>query len=333
MGRGSYFDEIFEAVAWASARGSDEAAAAATSAAARTFDPTSFIKKMTSADFFKNISIPKIDLSTSKLFHTPDNLKSFTKVDLDNLLPSSTSDLIESMTKNADEVPSSTIDDFIDGIDDVGVDPGDVKRMADNTSHTSLKNTVDDFAESSAKKGDYTWEAGENSSSFRKGADDAADSAATAASKTSSNFDNADDMASAFRKSGDDVADGLIDSARKNDGIVDDLAEEAASRWDEIASKIGKVDTKLNGAILAGYFFGLHVNGEAPWSESEYSQYFGDPITESEVEGLIEYGIDTEGIITRAGEDGTNRTNLSNLLESDSFALAIIAASIAFLVY
>lgn len=331
-------DEAFEAILWAAAKGSDEGVDAAISGAVKSFDPTSFMKKMTSADFFRNISIPKIDMSTSKLFHLPDNLKSLTKVELDALVPDTTTDLIESLSRNADNVTTSTIDDFVAGVDDVGVDPDDVKLMAKNTSLTSYKNTVDDFAESAAKNGDYAWEAGENSSSILNRTENTVDSTTTTASKTSktsSNFDNTDDMADAFRKSGDDVVDGVVDSARKNDGVVDDLAEEAASRWDDIAEKIGKIDGPLNAAVLAGYFFGLHVNGNAPWSESEYSQYFGDPITESEVEGIIEYSIDTEGIIASQGskedEDGIAIAGIADVIESDSLALAVIAASIAFL--
>lgn len=326
-------DELFGAIVWGITKSGGDVVDAAVSSAVKSvknFDPTSFIKGMTSSDFFSKINIPKFDLSTSKLFHTPDSLSSLTKVDLDSLVPDSTSKLISDLTESGGDVASSTFDDFVAGIDDVTLDPGDLRNMADNTSVTNFNNTVDSFAASSAKNADFVWEAGDTGSSIFNRTEGAIDGTTSATSSASKSFKNSGEMSSAFRNT-DEVAEGITEAAvRRGDGVVDDLAEEAASKWDDLARKIDNYGGYLNMAVIGAYIFGAHVNGNAPWSEREFKENIGDPITESEVEGIIEYTIGSE-----EPGDGSQNENGSDLemFESDPLALAIIAACIAFLAF
>lgn len=313
------------------AKGGSTVASTATSAATsviKRFDPSSLIGGMGRGSYFNNLSLPEIPLSTSKLFHTGEALESLKKVDLGDLIPDDTNNILKGLNKNIDEV-SGVSDDFATSLakTNVGLDDADaLKSLASNTSLSKLKGLNDDLASLAAKNtGDLA-----GNSKLLKTSDDLAENAGQVARKSS--FKNADEMTDSLKsstglaKQADDVA-GVVDDVaekglKKADDKIDDLAKQADEKtgfWKKLKDNDGKIQF----GIVAAFMMSRHINGNAPWSGSDFEE-LADPVAVGEIE-QISYDLDLEDIIER------NNVPEDNALQSNALTLAVIAASVAFM--
>lgn len=306
----------------------------------KNFDPTSIVAGVGRGNFFKNLSLPEIPLSSSKLFHTPDVLSNVKNVDIGDLVPKNTGDLIKGLVKNADDVVLASTDDFAAALakttDDFDLNPDALKGIVEASSLRSLKAATDDIAamaaETAAKKldimGDVGGRAIKNADEF---AEATGDSAAGALKKT--NFKNTDEMAdylkssSGYAKHADEVGgEGLEAGAKKKTGLFWDEAADDVVRndnWGKLTKKLDAHGGKINFGIFAAFMFSRHINGNAPWSSTEVEEELGDPIEADEIEE-IQYTIDVEDIVINHGPAET-------FLESGGFAFAVVAATVAFM--
>lgn len=309
----------------------------------KNFDPTSIVAGVGRGNFFKNLSLPEIPLSSSKLFHTPDVLSNLKHVDIDDLVPKNTGDLIKGLGKNADDVVLSSTDDFAAALakttDDIDINPDALKGIVKASSLRRLKVATDDIAamaaETAAKKSDIIGGVGgraiKNADEF---AEATGDSVAGALKKT--NFKNTDEMAdslkssSGYAKHADEVGgEGLEAGARgakKKSGVFWDEAADDVVRndnWGKLTKHLDAHGGKINFGIFAAFMFSRHINGNAPWSSTEVEEELGDPIEADEIEE-IQYTIDVEDIVR-------NHVPEETFLESDGFAFAVVAATVAFM--
>lgn len=323
-------DDIVFELGKSGAKATAGAAGAAVTSAVRNFDPSSVVRSMGRGSFFKNISLPEIPLTSSKLFHTGDNLKLLKNVSLDSLIPQDTAALLKGLSKQADDVAGKTgkqADDFATAFaknDDVYA----LKNLANNTSLGKLKKISDDIGNLTKKNADLV-----GNKSLLKSSDEITENTAKASAKTS--FKNTDEMtnslksSSGFAKKTDDVAEATTDAGKiqlkKADGVVDDLVEEADGKWTKLYKKMDKYNGVVSMAVFAGFMFSRHINGNAPWSTPEFEAAVGDPVEVGEIE-QISYDLDMEEIVKR----NVPEQKISEA-QSKAITLAIIAASVAFL--
>jgi len=201
--------------------------------AAKKFDPSSLMAAMPGSSFFKNLDMPQVSLKTSKLFHTPGALKNLKKLNVTDLVPKSTSDLLTSMSKTIDDVPKSSIDDVGKSLAKIDVgDAAAVSKLAKKTSLGKLKNLSEQFASLTKKNtsliGRKTTKLADDAveSAPFKSADEMADSMKK--SKGLAKFsDEAADGAKGTLKSTDELADSSKSALKKGGDVVDDAAEQA----------------------------------------------------------------------------------------------------------
>lgn len=317
-------DDIFFALAKAGSNAAD-ATGSSLAKVVRNFDPTSVVGAASRGNFFKNLSLPEIPLTSSKLFHTPDVLGALKKVDLDDLIPKNTGDLMKGLSKSVDEVAASStsgIDELTESLARTG-DPDVLKGLVNDISLKNLKSISDDIAASSAetaaKRSDIIGSTG------AKKVDEFTESAGNSASTTlkKTDFKNTDEMADSL-KSSDRIGD-ASKTAKKADGVVDDVAEQVAKddRWAKLAKSMDKYSGAVSFGIFGAFMLSRHLNGNAPWSTAEFEEELADPLEAGEIE-QIQYSINVEEIVkNHVPEDG--------ILQSDAFAVAVVAATVAFM--
>lgn len=296
----------------------------------KNFDPTSIVGAASRGNFFKNLSLPEIPLTSSKLFHTPDVLTALKNVDLDDLIPKNTGDLMKGLGKNVSDSTTSGIDELTESLVKVTSDPDALKGVVNNISLKKLKGISDDIAatsaETAAKKSDIIGDIGSTSTKKLDEFTEATGDSASSLKKTE--FKNTDEMADSLKSSTrytDEIGDTLETGAKKADGIVDDVAEQVAKdgRWAKLAKTMDKYNGVVSFGIFGAFMLSKHLNGNAPWSTAEFEEELADPIEAGEIE-QIEYSINVEEIIKKhAPDDGA--------LQSDAFAVAVVAATIAFM--
>lgn len=301
------------------AKAGSNAAGGVATVVARNFDPSSVIKSMGRGSFFKNINLPEIPLTSSKLFHTGDNLKLLKNVKLDSLIPQDTATLLKGLSKKADDVAAETGDDFARALTktDVGRDAAALKKLAENTSLTKLKKISDDIEILTKNNADLV-----GNKSLLKYSDEVVENT------TRTSFKNTDEMTDSLKASSGlaaKKADGLDGLAKKADGVVDDLAGEADGKWKTLYKKMDKYNGVVSMAVFAGFMFSRHVNGNAPWSTQEFQEAIGDPVQVGEID-QISYDLDMEAIVRR----NVPEQKMSEA-ESRALLLGIIAASVAFM--
>ena len=258
--------------------------------AVKRFDPTSLLDSMPGASFYKNMNIPTQPLKTSKLFHTPGALKNFEKLNITELVPKNTSDLLTSMSKTIDDVPTSNIDDIATSL--AKIDAGDVasvvkaadkaslgklKKLSDTFTSLTKKNT-DNLANKAATKVDDAFE----STPF-KSADEMTDSMKQSTGLAKFSDEAADASEGALKKglkSTDEVADGSKGALKKGDGVIDDAAEQAKkSKLMKALEYAKKHDGKLNLSIMGVFMLSEHANGKVDPSSTAVDDLAGDPGT------------------------------------------------------
>ena len=297
----------------------------------KNFDPTSIVGAASRGNFFKNLSLPEIPLTSSKLFHTPDVLTALKKVDLDDLIPKNTGDLMKGLGKNVSDSSTSGIDELTDSLAKVTSDPDVLKGVVNNISLKKLKGISDDIAatsaETAAKKSNFIGDIGSTSTKkLDEFTEATGDSASSTLKKTE--FKNTDEMADSLKSSTrytDEIGDTMEAGAKKADGVVDDVAEQVAKdgRWAKLAKTMDKYNGVVSFGIFGAFMLSKHLNGNAPWSTAEFEEELADPVEAGEIE-QIEFSINVEEIVKKhAPNDGA--------LQSDAFAVAVVAATIAFM--
>lgn len=287
---------------------------------ARNFDPSSVIKSMGRGSFFQNMNLPDIPLTSSKLFHTGDNLKLLKNVNLDSLIPQDTAALLKGLSKQADDVAATTgkqADDFATAW--AKGDAGALKKLVNSTSLDKLKKISDDIADLAKNNANLV-----GNKSLLKSSDEVAESTAEMSAKTY--FKNTDEMTDSL-KSSPGLAKKVDDAVntKQIDGVVDDLADQADGKWTNLYKKMDKYNGLVSMTIFAGFMFSRHVNGNAPWSTQEFEAAVGDPVQVGEIL-QISYGLDMEAIVRR----NVHEPKMSEA-ESRALLLGIIAASVAFM--
>lgn len=300
------------------------------------FDPASILKGVGRGNFFKNLNLPEIKLSSSKLFHTPDVLSNLKNVDMDDLIPKRSAELIETLGKQSDELASSLTDDLTTAfvksdVEDI-VDPDVMLEIMDETSLKALKNTTDEIASKTAKNLDEViGEAGEHTA---KNIDEIVELPGSSVKK--SQFKNTDEMADALKqpsgyKNADEVVgDGLEAGAKKKSNFFwDDVAEEVVrnDKWGKLTKYLDAHGGKINLGIFAAFMLSRHINGNAPWSSKEVEEELGDPIEIGEIEE-IKYSVDVEEIVRNYVPEAEAEAVGSDVLVS---LVVVVAATLAFM--
>ena len=308
-------------VAFALARtGTNVAGGAAGSVArvAKKFDPSSIMGNMPGGSFFKNLEIPEIPMKTSKLFHTPDALKGLKKLSITQLVPKNTSDLLTSMSKTIDEVPTSSLDDIGKSLAklDVG-DAAAVSKVAQKASLGKLKQLSEQFASLTKKNTDLLGKKATkladdafDSKPF-KSADEMTDSMKK--SKGLAKFsDEAADGSKGALKSTDEVADGSKGALKKGGDVVDDAAEQAKkSKLIKALEFAKKHDGKLNLGIMGAFMLSQHINGKVDRNASSgtVDELAGDPGTGDASTAVEEADVSAQIITVEEGGEGVMASN------------------------
>ena len=310
--------------------GTDVAGATAGSAArvAKKFDPSSLMANMSGGSFFKNLEIPEIPMKTSKLFHTPDAFKGLKKVSITQLVPKNTSDLLTSMSKTIDEVPTSSLDDV--GKSLAKIDAGNVaavSKMAEKASLGKLKQLSEQFASLTKKNtdllGNKTMKLADDAFGSKqfKSADEMA-----ASMKQSKGFAKlSDEAADGFKgtlKSTDELADGSKSVLKNGGDVVDDAAEQAKkSKLIKALEFAKKHEGKLNLAIMGTFMLVSHING----TSATVDELAGDPGMEDASTAAEEAGVSAELVKIEEGEQSVAASNAALL-----GVVALGAASLVF---
>ena len=334
-------------VAFALARTGDNVAAGAgalsgsVARVAKKFDPSSLIAGMPGGSFFKNLKIPEVPLKTSKLFHTPDALKGLKKLSIADIVPKSTSDLLTSMSKTIDDVPTSSLDDV--GKSLAKLDVGDAAAVADVAKKSSLgklKQLSEHFSSLSKKNADVL---GKKTAKF---ADDALESSPfksvdemTDSMKQSKGFakfsDTADTGTDVLKKgdakllkSTDELADSSKGILKKGGDVVDDAAEQAKkSKLIKALELAKKHDGKLSLGIMGAFMLSQHINGKVDRDASSgtVDELAGDPGTGDASTAVEEAGVSAELVSIEEGEEG--------VMASNTALVGVIALGAASLVF
>lgn len=323
-------DDIVFALAKAGSNTADAAVSTGSTVAKviRNFDPTSIVGAASRGNFFKNLSLPEIPLTSSKLFHTPDVLTALKHVDLDDLIPKNTGDLVKGLGKNVSDSSTSGIDELTESLAKATSDPDVLKGVVNNISLKKLKGISDDIAatsaETAAKKSEFIGDIG--STSTKKLDEFTEATGGTSLKKTE--FKNTDEMADSLKSStrySDEIGDTLEAGAKKADGVVDDVAEQVAKdgRWAKLAKTMDKYNGVVSFGIFGAFMLSRHLNGNAPWSTAEFEEELADPVDAGEIE-QIEFSINVEEIVKKHASN-------NGALQSDAFAVAVVAATVAFM--
>lgn len=327
-------------VAFALARTGDNVAAGAgalsgsVARVTKKFDPSSLIANMPGGSFFKNLKIPEVPLKTSKLFHTPDALKGLKKLSISDLVPKSTSDLLTSMSKTIDDVPTSSLDDV--GKSLAKLDVGDAAAVADVAKKSSLgklKQLSEHFSSLSKKNADVL---GKKTTKF---ADDALESSpfksvdemtdSMKQSKGLAKFsDEAADGSKGALKSTDELADSSKGILKKGGDVVDDAAEQAKkSKLIKALEFAKKHDGKLSLGIMGAFMLSQHINGvvDRDASSRTVDELAGDPGDGDASTAVEEAGVSAELVSIEEGEQSVAASNAALL-----GVVALGAASLVF---
>lgn len=327
-------------VAFALARSGDNIAAGAGAVAgsaarvAKKFDPSALMASMPGGSFFKNLKIPEVPLKTSKLFHTPDALKGLKKLSITQLVPKSTSDLLTSMSKTIDKVPTSSLDDVGKSLAKIDVgDAAAVSKVAKKASLGKLKQLSDQFASLTKKNTDLlgkkTTKLADDAFDSKqfKSADEMADSMKK--SKGFAKFsDEAADGSKGALKSTDEVADGSKSALKKGGDVVDDAAEQAKkSKLIKALEFAKKHEGKLNLAIMGTFMLVQHINGKVNRNASSgtVDELSGDPGTEDASTAVEEADVSAQLVSIEEGEQSVAASNTALV-----GVIALGAASLVF---
>ncbi len=278
---------------------------------AKKFDPTSLLGNMPGGSFFKNVGIPKVPLKTSKLFHTPDALKGLKKLSIAELVPKNTSDLLTSMSKTIDDVPTSRVDDIAKSLAKIDVgDAASVAKVAEKSSLGKLKKLSETFTKLTKKKATKLADDAFDSKPF-KSADEMADSMKK--SKGFAKFsDEAADGSKGALKSTDEVADSSKSALKKGDDVIDDAAEQAKkSKLMKALEFAKKHDGKLNLGIMGAFMLSQHINGKVGSDASSITvdELAGDPGTGDASAAAEDAGVSADVITVAEGEEGVMASN------------------------
>lgn len=277
-------DDIVFAIGKATAKSGDnvvkagaKAAGAAAANAVKKFDPSSLMKNMSPGSYFKNLKLPDVPLKTSNLFHTTDALKGLKKVGIKDLVPKSTSDLLTSLSKSVDDIPTSSVDDIANSLKKVDLnDATAVASVAKNSSLSKLKDISQQLSKKTAKNADL---AGKKASDGSKLVDDALQGG---------KFKNADEMTDAMKnssgisKKADDIADTSADVAKKADlGKLDEAADAAKQAKKSKVMKAldfaKKHEGKLSIGLVGAFMLAEHVNRSVPSGATGPEDFVYDP--------------------------------------------------------
>lgn len=256
---------------------------------------------MKKGSFFDNISIPHIEIKSSKLFHTTDNLSNLKKLSFEDVMAPDTASILKKVDgkKATGDFESPKLDSLTE---------------VDNKSLEKLQNIQENF-ENIARKN--AADVGDDSIVYRK--------TDSFQNNNKASFKNPDDMKKSLKKSnkssGKSSTDVDLKKNKNKDGVVDDHAADAKKRWDDLKKVVDKVTTYASMTLIAGYMYNLHLNGNAPWSKTEIEEAFSD--VEVDVE-LISYDTDLEHKI-RVREQEI-RDNNNNEDDVDTRNILIIAA-------
>lgn len=315
-------------IAFALAKSGDEVADAAGSSAAKViknYNPSSAIAKMGSGSFYTKLELPEIPITSSKLFQTGENLTTLSKIEIDALVPPNTKGVLDSLSSGVDDT-FEYVDDFATAAAKVNVPDSDLLKLAETESIAKLGKISDDLAEASAKSADdfasqIINSTDEVSESLLKSSNEVTETIGETALK------NTDEMTDSLRASSkvDELAE---TTAKTGDGVIDDVVEQAKKdeRWQGIADTMSKYDGRISLGILGAFMFSRHINGNAPWSTTEFQEELDDPIEVGEIE-LEDLVVDAEEIVanhvtTEVPEEGANNTLLG---------LGVVAATVAFM--
>eukprot|EP00903_Cladosiphon_okamuranus_P017762 g16350.t1 len=306
--------------------------------AAKKFDPSSLMASMPGNSFFKNLELPQVSMKTSKLFHTPDALKSLKKLNVTELVPRSTSDLLTSMSKTIDDVPKSSVDDLGKSLAKVDVgDAAAVSKVAQSTSLGKLKNLSEHFASLTKKNtnliGRKTTKLADEA--FESAPFKSADEMTDAMKKSKGLAKFSDEAAAGAKKSGknalestDEVADGSKSVLKKSADVVDDAAEQAkSSKLIKALEFAKKHEGKLNFAIIGSFMLVEHMNGRVDRDASSHTvdELAGDPGTEDASAAIEEAGVSAELVGIGEREEGvmTSNTVLASVIALGAASLVI----------
>ena len=317
--------KLFDDVAFAVAKnGAGTAAAIGGSVArgAKKFDPTSLFDSMPAGSLFKNVGIPEVPLKTSKLFHTPGALKNLKKLNITELVPKNTSDLLTSMSKTIDDVPTSSVDDIATSLAKIDVgDAASVVRVADKASLGKLKKLSDTFTSLTKKNTDLlAKKAGTkvddvlDSTPF-KSVDEMTDSMKQSKGLAKFSDEAAGASEGALKKglkSTDEVADGSKGALKKGGDVLDDAAEQAKkSKLMKALEYAKKHDGKLNLGIMGAFMLSQHINSKVDRDASSRTvdELAGDPGTGDASTAAEQAGESAEIITIEEGGEGVMASN------------------------
>ena len=310
-------------IAFALAKGGDEVADGAASSAAKAvknYNPSTAIAKMGVGSYFTNLQLPDIPITSSKLFHTGENLTTLSKLEIDALVPPNTKGVLDTLSSGVDE-GFDFVDDFATAATKTNVPDSDLLKLTETESIEKLAKISDELAEASARSiDDIATDLADES--VLKPIDEVTETVGETTSK------NIDEMADSLKTSS--KVDELAETGAKTaDGVIDDVVTQAKKdeRWQDIADTMSKYDGKLSIAILSAFMFSRHINGNAPWSVTEFQEELDDPVEVGDVD-LEDLVVDVEEIVqnhvtTEVPEDKTAANNL--------LALGVVAATIAFM--
>lgn len=303
---GSKVDDIFFATARVAGKSGDEVAGSFIDAAARgRFDPTSMFKSMTSSSYYENFKIPDVPLKTSNLFHSPDFLVNLKRVDVKDLVPDSTADVLTTMSKSIDNVPTGAIDDLAATLKKVDLDNATaVADAARKSSLGKLKDISDQVANQAKKNADLLGTKGVNGN-----LDNALDAR---------KINSLDEMTDALKDSAakklskqtDEIAGASSDIAKKADlGTLDDAARQAknADILDALAFA-KKYDGKLSVGIVASFMAVEYLNNRVN-AGAELDDFVYDPGALDANAAIEEADIDGELTILDEDSDGVLASN------------------------
>lgn len=219
----------------------------------KKFEPSSVIKNFGSASFFKNVKIPDVPLKTSNLFHTGDALKGLKKLDLKDLVPQKTSDLMKSLSKSVDEVDLSSAADIASSLKKV--DAGDaaaIAKIANKSSFSKLKGISDKIAKNAKKHGDLVSKKAADKASL---IDDAVDAKAL---KKANDLTDSLKKTPGLSKSVDDIVDNSTAAKKLDLGQLDDIAAQVKR-----LPALKRYDALLALGIIGSFMIAEHVTGDS----------------------------------------------------------------------